>query len=720
MIRLNEKINTTLTIETEGLSKKLDINDKYFIPSKEPFKDIININTTGEALIEILYSFGDDETNIINGSVTDEIVKKNVTLIEYNPNGEKKNIIISFESKDKFSFSTYGGPSKDNYFYHSKNNYPLEMIELTNYAIRLEDPLADYDLEDGEKYYISLLFKKTNPSQEIKITVKYISNPIEEFNEVIEETYANQVISNLASIVNNYIFRDIAQIPPEPNGETGYAHPPINIIEALNNVDKKNRKFYEFYRDIKEIIGKPRDLHFRISGLTTPKGYKFNYVTACLPFSFYVEKDQEKKAKMYIKYYKNCAVYYSEKIKNDVHKFEEKYALEYINGMNPFEYVQNWDKKYRTLKTPHAQFSYTKRVIHAFALTDYPLNQEELKIKLKFENVEDILDIDYHIQVPNIKSINNLLGTNIFNEEEFDEFYENERKKIFENQPEPNIFDTMKKYKKYKGIIFEEEKKELKAIQWDYETPDKDGIKCRVDEKNNLNVLVQESFYKNYETSQSIIEKCAKKFHENNNRVVIIENNNGGGYVDLAVILRQLIQAKILNKGFASFKSVDILKSFYEENANDFVDAETCRYFDSFDTFKDGPTDKYTNGSITIEHKRGKIADLTSRDIRKRLNDLISEYPKENIKKPTDIIVFTDSYSYSATSIFIKSLQNEGGAIIVGYNGNPFERDELFDASQSPSYVLNFSFTREYQNLKQLGIQVVGINKRIQYLENIN
>ena len=43
----------------------------------------------------------------------------------------------------------------------------------------------------------------------------------------------------------------------------------------------------------------------------------------------------------------------------------------------------------------------------------------------------------------------------------------------------------------------------------------------------------------------------------------------------------------------------------------------------------------------------------------------------ENLKKPTDIIIFTDSYSFSATSAFIKGLQNIGGAVIVGYYGNP-------------------------------------------------
>ena len=61
---------------------------------------------------------------------------------------------------------------------------------------------------------------------------------------------------------------------------------------------------------------------------------------------------------------------------------------------------------------------------------------------------------------------------------------------------------------------------------------------------------------------------------------------------------------------------------------------------------------------------------------------------KKILKKPTDIIIFTDSYSYSATSGFIKGFQNTGGAIIVGYFGNPkIKGTDLFDGSQSFSSV---------------------------------
>ena len=49
--------------------------------------------------------------------------------------------------------------------------------------------------------------------------------------------------------------------------------------------------------------------------------------------------------------------------------------------------------------------------------------------------------------------MNNLLGSYILNEEEFEEFLENERKKNYLDVIEPNIFEMIKRYKKHKGIF---------------------------------------------------------------------------------------------------------------------------------------------------------------------------------------------------------------------------------------------------------------------------
>jgi hypothetical protein len=61
-------------------------------------------------------------------------------------------------------------------------------------------------------------------------------------------------------------------------------------------------------------------------------------------------------------------------------------------------------------------------------------------------------------------------------------------------------------------------------------------------------------------------------------------------------------------------------------------------------------------------------------------------------RKPTEIIIFTDGYSFSAASLFMQYLQRGGGAIIASYLGNPkymHSKNTSFDISQSPSPIFN-------------------------------
>ena len=75
----------------------------------------------------------------------------------------------------------------------------------------------------------------------------------------------------------------------------------------------------------------------------------------------------------------------------------------------------------------------------------------------------------------------------------------------------------------------------------------------------------------------------------------------------------------------------------------------------------------------------------------------------KNKRKPTDIIVFTDGFSYSATSLLLKYLQYNGGGITVGYLGNPNKRNIPFDSSLSPSAIIEnatlFKISEEYRKL---------------------
>ena len=125
----------------------------------------------------------------------------------------------------------------------------------------------------------------------------------------------------------------------------------------------------------------------------------------------------------------------------------------------------------------------------------------------------------------------------------------------------------------------------------------------------------------------------------------------------------------------------------------------------------DGMIDDYSTNIKNITHKRTKIFDFGNNRFRQSLDGIRKNFlDKGKVKRPTDIIIFTDGFSYSATSLFIKGFQKTGGAITVGFNGNPTLSDDLFDASQSPTNVQTFNESIEVSDLLKVDFVVGGIS----------
>ena len=125
-----------------------------------------------------------------------------------------------------------------------------------------------------------------------------------------------------------------------------------------------------------------------------------------------------------------------------------------------------------------------------------------------------------------------------------------------------------------------------------------------------------------------------------------------------------------------SRRKSDLIKNFYNMNKNLYLDENTCKPFENWEDFLESKPDDYGNG---IYHYRTKIYNFIPKLDVNNVKKIREEFEKAGkLKKPTDILIFTDSISYSATSFFIKNLQNTGGAIIAGYLGNP-KNNQIFD-----------------------------------------
>ena len=151
----------------------------------------------------------------------------------------------------------------------------------------------------------------------------------------------------------------------------------------------------------------------------------------------------------------------------------------------------------------------------------------------------------------------------------------------------------------------------------------------------------------------------------------------------------QLFQMREVERAYSSIRLSNTASLFYQNRTFTFINPETCEEINSYEDLEE-QIDYYNYDDLNIEHRRSKpLIDDFSKSEKEAINNFRREYQNSPyLKKPTDIIIFTDSFSFSATSSLISGFQNIGGAIVVGYFGNPkLEGIDLFDASQSGSGV---------------------------------
>ena len=215
--------------------------------------------------------------------------------------------------------------------------------------------------------------------------------------------------------------------------------------------------------------------------------------------------------------------------------------------------------------------------------------------------------------------------------------------------------------------------------------------------------------------------KCARAFLNNKYPVIIIESKNGGGYTSVLSVLLQINQPRIEYRDYSTLRvtpySEQYLKTYNFYRLTDYL---YCNEINSFSDIKNFYQDNY--GISSINHNRTSAFDIIGVDDRLALKEFREEViNNKNLKKPTDIIVFTDSFSFSATSSFIKNLQNTGGAVIVGYYGNPqIKGTSLFDSSQSPSTVDDLSNSQIKKELEKNGFLINGLTIEESFRNNPN
>lgn len=498
-----------------------------------------------------------------------------------------------------------------------------------------------------------------------------------------------------------YAFNEILKNPPQPEFDNNYFEK-LDFQEKIKSINTKNTNFYTFYQELMKILAIIGDLHISIDFDSN-----FDKIGFIPPITFILKKVDEKPKifstlNMLISQFFNIIPNF-DKIQEIITK-NSNVSIKYINGEDPFDFISNFGNDYSKLKGPHGNFRWKYYIISnvGYDFMKFPFSMDELAdLSIEFENGEK-LSIEYIYMSPlNLTS----LETKDITKKNIKNFITKFKDK--KNLDKGFIQNELFKYNKK---FFEKFK--ININQNNDLSPDvifENFFFCKVDNKNQLNTFVISSFYpkdsKEKDKFEKEMFKCIDLFDNNNYPIAVLMFLNAGGWLDLSKSLLELISSKYTFNVYGAMRKTEIfndpnflnnLKDFYFRDYENGEKINSTNFAEKqFEiNYGDNIKDNYYGPYILL----GQI------------REILNNYKKKikNKRNPTDILVYTDGFSYSAAAIFIKYLNYNGGGITSGYFLNPNLENKTFDMGLSPSPIIkNMWYIGESKNTITIQVPLV-------------
>ena len=497
-----------------------------------------------------------------------------------------------------------------------------------------------------------------------------------------EESDLKIIIDSFIALFNEaYAYTEVAKNPPQPSFNSTY-YEKVDIINGLKNIPIKNTTMFKFYQELKLLFDKLGDQHLTINIQTSPLK---NLFFEC-PIQLAI-RENNYKFKMFGKVRPTEDNYQYFRNKEEVFNIIKKnldVPITKINGKDPFDYITEFGGSYEKFKSPQGTFRfkmYEQQRRNSRNFFDYPLPPEEFyNFTVEYQNGDNFTTdfVIYSYSKITQNSINNDVKS----------FIENIKKK-----KEANITDVYKDIitfgskKLFEKLYGNEKNTKLsfaESMKWDFKYLNE--IACKVDESKKINIYAVLSFGTSISNNYiNTVSECTRLFDGNIYPIMVVNILNGGGLLDNSQYLIETVSPRTTVNIYSAFRNKGLFKdtTFGNLIVNTFLDIDTCESL-SYRAFK--KKSKNVNyGNSVSDDILGPIF-LSGMNVRRQVRNIKDQL--KNPRKPTDIILFTDGFSYSATSLFLKFLQYYGGAITVGYYPNPNLENIPYDSGLSPSSIL--------------------------------
>ena len=222
---------------------------------------------------------------------------------------------------------------------------------------------------------------------------------------------------------------------------------------------------------------------------------------------------------------------------------------------------------------------------------------------------------------------------------------------------------------------------------FDMESND-ENLACKIDDEKQVNLIILKTFYPvdNYINFFYVFNQCIQRIDNNTYPIIVILPMNGGGLADLEANFEQTLaphaDVDLIGSVRISAASEGVMKYSYGEYL---YDTEKCEpLYVSKD--KSEPLGEFYSNPKQTQY--GTVKHFYSQESLMHASTMLKSRLTKNPRNPTDVILFTDGFCYSACSVLTKGMVNKGNGIVVGYQGDPNGSMESFDAGNSPTPVV--------------------------------
>ena len=526
--------------------------------------------------------------------------------------------------------------------------------------------------------------------------IKTIDEVFQEYNNssISTEKINSAINMTLFLLKTYYPFYNVLKDPPQPEGLPNY-YKKIDIDELFDDLpqDLNLLQFWNYYL---KKISSLRDLH--LSVYTNLFELKIENLIYLGVINIYTKLNENNELKAYAQLNNelNENILSLWKDITGLIKENENIPIESINGKNPFEYIEQLFGDLG-VKSPHGLYSLKDYIFGTGYLLIVPFELEYFKdITIKYEN-GITFNYDYYI-LDKTKNNSKLFYDDEEINQKFLDFFENKKKIFLENTMYfQKCSDITKEFNKINNIkinnkVFND-KKDLSTINWKYQAIINNRLlfQCAYDDttEQKLNVFTLYSFmhveYEQHKEALSVLENCVQLFDTNTDPLMIILKINVGGNT-IGFDILELLTPYFSYKWYGRMRYGKLFEQYYPylfQNFNPFAEIKTCQNIQD--------KDKYSNKEHYTEIKYGEYKEYFSKPFLfhsiyiNEVNEIKNKIKYK--RKPNEILVFTDSFSFSFASIFTKSIQFSGSGMMIGYNGNPRLSESNFDSGNSPTVV---------------------------------